>query len=162
MFAYCENNPVNTIDPLGLFAIRTSYEAVYFDHANMHQSTNPKDSPPDHPDFVPPKKGNKKVKNPNGKGYGWVDQKGNVWIWTPGMHGGDGWIIQHPNGDHRHAYPGGGIRNHFESTSGNSMVISFPAYPQNQALEYLPYIIPVVIVFGLAAGVAQIEYESGK
>ena len=30
------------------------------------------------------------------------------------MHGGDGWTIQYPGGSHSHAYPGGGVRNHFQ------------------------------------------------
>jgi len=30
------------------------------------------------------------------------------------MHGGEGWTVQYPGGDHSHAYPGGGVRNHFE------------------------------------------------
>jgi len=70
-------------------------------------------APPDHPDFTPPKKGNRKVKNPNGFGYGWEAKDGGVWVWTPGMDGGEGWTIQYPNGNHKHAYPGGGTRSHF-------------------------------------------------
>lgn len=67
--------------------------------------------PPDHPKFEPPKKGgNRKVKNPNGKGRGWESKDGGVWVPTPGMHGGDGWTVQYPDGSHWHAYPGGGTR----------------------------------------------------
>lgn len=39
---------------------------------------------------------------------------GGVWVWTPNMHGGEGWTVQYPGGDHSHAYLGGGVRNHFE------------------------------------------------
>ena len=31
------------------------------------------------------------------------------------MHGGDGWTIHYPNGKHGHAYPGGGVRTHYEN-----------------------------------------------
>ena len=79
---------------------------------------NAKMGPPDHPDFTPPKKGNRRVKNPNGFGYGWEARDGGVWVWTREMHGGDGWTIQYPNGKHSHAYPGGGTRNHFSENSG--------------------------------------------
>ena len=37
-----------------------------------------KDSPPNHPDYKPPKDGDKKVNHPRGKG--WIDNKGRVWI----------------------------------------------------------------------------------
>ena len=67
-------------------------------------------SPPDHPEYKPPKKGPKRVKNPNGKGNGWQAKDGGVWIWTPKMHGDPGWTIQYPGGGHSHAYPGGGVR----------------------------------------------------
>ena len=50
------------------------------------------------------------MKNPNGKGVGWLDNYGNVWVPTPDMHGGPGWTVQYPNGGHHHAYPGGRVR----------------------------------------------------
>ena len=67
------------------------------------------------------------MKNPNGKGWGWLAQDGGVWVYTPGMHGGEGWTIQYPKGGHSHAYPGGGIRNHFEpeQSTGKSIVMLF-------------------------------------
>lgn len=62
--------------------------------------------------FIPPKKWDgKKVKNPNGPGYGWPDKKGNVWVPTgPNGHGGPHWDVQKPNGDYENVVPGGRIR----------------------------------------------------
>jgi hypothetical protein len=65
-----------------------------------------KKGPPNHPDFVPPKKGTRKVKNPNGKGSGWIDKNGDVWVPTDhaGTHAPH-WDRQHPNGKHTNVYP---------------------------------------------------------
>ncbi len=71
-----------------------------------------RNSPPDHPDFEPLKGGNRKVKNPNGEGKGWLSNDGGVWVWDRNMHGGRGWVVQYPNGDHDHKYYGGGSRTH--------------------------------------------------
>lgn len=51
----------------------------------------------------------KKVKNPNGIGWGWPDSKGSVWITTgPNGHGGPHWDVQDPKtGRHRNIMPGG-------------------------------------------------------
>lgn len=76
-----------------------------------------KNNPPDHPDFHPPKRGNKKVKNPNGEGNGWLDKDGGVWIWDPSMHGGEGWVIQYPGRRHKHAYLGGHVREYYKVES---------------------------------------------
>ena len=40
---------------------------------------------------------------------------------------GEGWIIQYPDGSHSHAYPGGGVRNHFELEQpvGESIIAIF-------------------------------------
>ena len=61
-----------------------------------------------------PKKWNgKKVRSPNGRGYGWPDNKGNVWVPTgpevPGNdpHGGPHWDVQGPKGRYKNIYPGG-------------------------------------------------------
>lgn len=80
------------------------------DKNNAAGNLDYKDSPPSSPNFKAPKKGNKRVKNPNGAGNGWEDAEGNVWVWTPGMHGGKGWTVQYPNGGHRHEYPDGHVR----------------------------------------------------
>jgi len=61
----------------------------------------------------PPKKWDgKKVKNPNGHGAGYPDNKGNVWVPTgEGGHGGAHWDVQNPKtGKHTNVNPGGGVR----------------------------------------------------
>ena len=53
--------------------------------------------------------------SPNGKGNGWLDSKGHVWVPTgPGSkssgdaHGGAHWDVQAPRGGgRRNIYPGG-------------------------------------------------------
>ncbi|WNE40697.1 MAG: hypothetical protein mread185_000154 [Mycoplasmataceae bacterium] len=63
--------------------------------------------------YVPDRqKGEKLVKNPNGKGKGWLDKKGNVWVPNDKGHGGPNWEVQAPNGDHWHVYPDGKVRTH--------------------------------------------------
>lgn len=53
----------------------------------------------------------KKVKSPNGRGYGWPDKKGNIWIPSgPKGHGGPHWDVQYPDGDYDNVVPGGRIR----------------------------------------------------
>ena len=132
MFAYCLDDPVNYTDSDGMCArawaagysgpcpgqgmpgCMDNY-AQFRNNNSLITSTTPKKDIPDHPDFKPPKRGNKKVRNPNGEGKGWLAKDGGVWVWTPNMHGGDGWTIQYPGGKHGHAYPGGGVRKHYES-----------------------------------------------
>ena len=129
MFAYCLNNPIMYIDTQGYLPTWT-YEIrqVAFDDMMAEKSTaNPKDVPPDHPDYKPPKKGPQKKKNPNGKGNGWVDSQGNVWVWDPNMHGGPGWVVQEPGGGHSHAYPGGKVRVHCEAAWDCEYFEMFPA-----------------------------------
>jgi hypothetical protein len=132
MYAYCGNNPINYFDPDGMcripynigkdpqciihssngFGFSSAFQNLPF---NLKLSEEkPKldpNKPPDHPDYVPPKKGDGgKVRNPNGSGSGWPAKNGGVWVPTPGMHGGEGWTVQYPGGGHTHAYPGGGTR----------------------------------------------------
>lgn len=59
--------------------------------------------------FTPPKKSDgKKVKNPNGPGYGWLDDKGRVWVPSGADgHGGPHWDVQNPKGGYINIYPGG-------------------------------------------------------
>ena len=53
----------------------------------------------------------KKVKNPNGPGYGWPDKRGNVWVPTgPNGHGGPHWDVEGPDNNYENVVPGGGIR----------------------------------------------------
>ncbi|WP_414833990.1 polymorphic toxin type 37 domain-containing protein [Afifella sp. YEN Y35] len=64
--------------------------------------------------FKPPKNWNgQKVKSPNGRGYGWPDKSGNVWVPTgpgPAAHGGPHWDVQRPGGGYINVYPGGRTR----------------------------------------------------
>jgi RHS repeat-associated protein len=67
-----------------------------------------KQYPPDTwvPQYVPPKSGTRKVRNPNGRGSGWIDKKGDVWV--PDDHNGTHaphWDVQWPNGDYHTVYP---------------------------------------------------------
>jgi hypothetical protein len=60
--------------------------------------------------YVEGKKGENWVPNPNGRGFGWEDADGNVWVPTgPGSeaHGGPHWDVQKPNGGYDNVYPGG-------------------------------------------------------
>lgn len=64
--------------------------------------------------YEPPKRWDgKKVKNPNGLGYGWPDAKGRIWVSSgPNGHGGPHWDVQYPNKkrDYDNVYPGGKVR----------------------------------------------------
>lgn len=64
--------------------------------------------------YTAPKKWDgKKVRSPNGRGYGWPDKNGNVWVPTgPGSsaHGGPHWDVQRPGGGYINVYPGGKTR----------------------------------------------------
>mgnify|MGYP001377050804 CR=1 FL=1 len=145
VFVYCCNNPLMLNDSTGM----CPYNGTVADFCRLEHglpsidctcgkktekkpttaavTQGPKNSPPDHPDFKPPKRGNKKTKNPNGPETGWQARDGGVWVWTPNMHGGDGWTVQYPNGEHSHAYPGGKTRNHFqrENSLGESVTRTF-------------------------------------
>ena len=143
LYSYCFNNPVVYVDPDGT----CPYNGTAADFRNLEAGRPPmnctcvggnvkniiqassdmKKTPPDHPAFKPPKKGNREVKDPNGKGEGWLAKDGGVWVWTPNMHGGDGWTIQYPGGGHSHAYPGGKVRNHFqpEQSTEESLIMIF-------------------------------------
>ena len=144
LFAYCLNNPVMLGDSFGFCA--KAWAAGYSgpcpgqglpgcmdnwpkfrEDSTIISAINPQ-LPPDHPDYIPPKKnGGRKVRNPNGAGWGWPAKDGGVWMPDFDMHGGEGWTIQYPGGGHSHAYPGGGVRNHFESEQsiGKSIIMIF-------------------------------------
>ncbi|MNS03136.1 putative deoxyribonuclease RhsC [compost metagenome] len=67
--------------------------------------------PGDAEGFCEPKKGPKWGKAPNGRGSGWIDNDGNVWVptgWGSDAHGGPHWDVQGsgPNG-YENVYPGG-------------------------------------------------------
>jgi len=62
---------------------------------------------PNHPEYIPPKNWDgKKVRNPNGKGAGYPDKNGDVWIPQnhKGTHGNH-WDVQMKNGKYRDVYP---------------------------------------------------------
>lgn len=92
--------------------------------ANAHDPNGPKapGKPGAAEGFEDPKGGENWVKNPNGKGYGWQDVNGDVWIptgqagtagtgTTGSAHGGPHWDVQSSRGNKaRNVYPGGKIR----------------------------------------------------
>jgi len=58
--------------------------------------------------FKDPKSGEQWVKNPNGRGSGWLDDKGNVWVPTGqggSAHGGPHWDVQTPGGGYINVRP---------------------------------------------------------
>ncbi len=65
-------------------------------------------------DFKDPKGGERWVRNPNGRGYGWQGADGGVWCptgpdsgSTGDAHGGPHWDVQYPGGGYGNVYPGG-------------------------------------------------------
>ena len=135
MYAYCLNNPISYTDPSGRASRRVFVEsqtegAIIFQESIGNPERIPykpskknsnsaggaiidKKVPPDHPDYKPPKGGPRWVKVPNSSKYGWLAKNGDIWIPDNNMHGGEGWVVQPRHGEHSHAYPGGGVRNHF-------------------------------------------------
>ncbi|MEF9388516.1 RHS repeat-associated core domain-containing protein [Ralstonia solanacearum species complex bacterium KE056] len=66
--------------------------------------------PGDAEGYCGPKKGPEWGKSSNGRGSGWVDNDGNVWVptgWGSGAHGGPHWDVQKPDGSYENVYPGG-------------------------------------------------------
>lgn len=57
--------------------------------------------------YKPPKNWDgKKVRSP--RGYGWPDNRGNIWVPSgPNGHGGPHWDVQKPDGDYENIVPGG-------------------------------------------------------
>ena len=66
--------------------------------------------PTENDGFVPKKNWDcRKIKHR--RGFGWPDNRGDVWIPTgPNGHGGPHWDVQHPDGTYENVFPGGGIR----------------------------------------------------
>ncbi|WP_254070995.1 polymorphic toxin type 37 domain-containing protein [Pedobacter sp. L105] len=62
-----------------------------------------KENPPNVPGYKPPKSGAQKVRNPNGKGIGWVDRDGRVWV--PDDHNGTRSSLGCAKSDWRWLYP---------------------------------------------------------
>lgn len=63
--------------------------------------------------YCAPKGGERWVPSPKGKGHGWADKSGNVWV-PSGLggtaHGGAHWDVQLKKGGYRNVYPGGRVR----------------------------------------------------
>ena len=80
------------------------------------ETIDPSSPPPSNTGYRPPKKQkgkNQKVPNQNGHGgHGWLDYKGRVWVPDKKMDGGEGWVVQYPDGGHHHEYPNGKDRYH--------------------------------------------------
>ncbi len=58
--------------------------------------------------FCDPKEGESWVRNPNGRGYGWEDGRGDVWVPTGKggrAHGGPHWDVQTPGKGYRNVRP---------------------------------------------------------
>lgn len=89
------------------------------ENANNPDGPKAPGKPGEEQGFKDPKGGENWVPNPNGTGYGWQDDKGNVWVptgpgGTPGTgttgpaHGGPHWDVQDPKtGGADNVYPGG-------------------------------------------------------
>ena len=63
--------------------------------------------------FADPEAGEAWVRNPNGKGHGWQDANGDVWVPTGhggSAHAGPHWDVQKHDGTHVNVYPGGTTR----------------------------------------------------
>ena len=143
LYAYCSNNPICNIDPFGfglekvfgiideIMELESITEAVdKYNNGNKNHVAEAidKKNPPNHPDFKPPKKGgNQRVRNPNGQNKGWLSKDGGVWVPDDDMDGGEGWVVQYPNGEHWHAYPGGHVRKHikYEPPTDDAVIMIF-------------------------------------
>lgn len=80
--------------------------------SNAYDPTGPKapGRPSSKEGYTCPKDGDNWVPNPNGPGWGWEGDNGDVWVPTgpgSGAHGGPHWDVQHPSGRHTNIYPGG-------------------------------------------------------
>ncbi|ASF10653.1 hypothetical protein NBRGN_027_02790 [Nocardia brasiliensis NBRC 14402] len=106
-----------TITGLTILSIagETTFNSNYKPPANAYDPNGPKapGRPGDAEGFVPPKDGDKWVPNPNGKGSGWLDADGRVWVPTgqgSTAHGGPHWDVQEKKGGYTNVYPGGKSR----------------------------------------------------
>ncbi|MBN2535980.1 MAG: hypothetical protein JXB88_24080, partial [Spirochaetales bacterium] len=131
---YCGNNPLNKVDPTGLFTIALPFPITLpipyipllppipiVPNLNMsdnndsdlevHKEKNKEilkemqTNPPNHLDYKPPKNFDGK-KTKTSRGSGWKYKKGNIWV--PDDHKGTHdphWDVQHPDGTYDPVYP---------------------------------------------------------
>ncbi|WP_324190182.1 polymorphic toxin type 37 domain-containing protein [Nocardia farcinica] len=104
-----------TISGLTILSIAgdSAFNSNYKPPANAYDPNGPKapGRPGDAEGFVPPKGGDRWVPNPNGRGFGWEDADGNVWVPTGqggAAHGGPHWDVEFPKGGYKNVRPGGG------------------------------------------------------
>ena len=169
LFAYCRNNPIVYADHMGYYvcsncgkytppsgghscSVHPPWENQLTEEEIMAASKKPFDpgAPGPEDGYVPPRKPpknvdkNGKVKSPSGK-RGYEDKKGNVWVPTPKMHGGSGWVIEAPNGNHSHVYSGGKARTHNAIViyEGESVLVETSGFAFNT--PSLPEISPEVV-----------------
>jgi len=103
-----------------LLQYRLSFDANVIEEClknnNKHNDVNNDAQAPGKPTeddgFFPSKKWDgKKIKNPNGPGYGWPDKKGKVWVPTgPNGHSAPHWDVEAPDESYENVMPGGRIR----------------------------------------------------
>lgn len=129
-YAYVANQPTRYTDPLGLCPWCIIPALPYIPELAIIGATwwamkPPKDAydpngakapgkPGEAEGFCEPKRGPKWGRSPNGRGNGWVDNDGNVWVptgpdsgSTGDAHGGPHWDVQKPGGGYDNVYPGG-------------------------------------------------------
>lgn len=108
-----------------------------------------KEPPPEGVGYVPPKKGARVAKTPDGNNKGWLDNDGNIWVPVPRghplAHGGEHWNVNYPNGGYDNVYPpeghvrkGSGGRGKF-SPSGKRIVMDTTAVGGTAILFYGAY-----------------------
>ena len=88
------------------------YDTIFYNKppADAYDPNGPKapGKPGSDVGFADPKGGENWVPNPNGRGYGWEDKNGNVWVPTGqggAAHGGPHWDVQIPGGDYINVRP---------------------------------------------------------
>jgi uncharacterized protein RhaS with RHS repeats len=127
-YGYVNGQPTLYIDPLGLCPWCIIPALPYIPEAIIIATTwsamkPPSDAydpngakapgkPGESEGFCEPKSGDKWVRNPNGRGFGWEHKDGSVWVptgpdsqSTGNAHGGAHWDVQLPGGGYRNVKP---------------------------------------------------------
>lgn len=86
-----------------------SFDIKFLEDQSILKADKAPGKPTEKDGFKPKKNWDgKKIKNPNGPGYGWPDKDGNVWIPTgENGHGGPHWDVESPDGGYKNIVPGG-------------------------------------------------------